>query len=182
MGRPRGTPGRIKEIRQESALLPWKKECVNLEPDKSIAAHTSPLLTRAEIATLAGMTLCVASLFLTWKRQPVEQTLLHSMPAALVLNVPSDFPVKGFDLPLHWPLTFCAVLCGVSLLILPKPHNRSRWAAFQITLAAVCLLLPLIRFALQPGVIAALLGGSLVLFGALERFGIGETQRSKEDV
>jgi len=154
---------------------------VNPEPDKSIATRTRPFLTRAELATLVGMILCVASLFLVWKREPVDQMRLRSMPAALVLNPPRDFPVGGFDLPLRGPLTFCAVFCGVSLLILPKPETRSRWAAAQITAAAVCLLLPLLRFALQTGVIVALLGGSLVLFGALERFGIGETSRRKEE-
>lgn len=154
---------------------------MNTEPDKSIAARTRPFLTRAELATLVGMALCVASLFLVWKRQPVDQALLRSIPKALVLNPPRDFPVDGFDLPLRGPLTFCAVFCGVSLLILPKPQTRSRWAAAQITAAAVCLLLPLLRFALQPGVLVALLGGSLVLFGALERFGIGETPRRKEE-
>jgi hypothetical protein len=154
---------------------------VNPEPDKSIAERTRPFLTRAEIATLVGMTLCVASLFLIWTRQPTGQTLLRSMPATLVSNVPPDSPVKGFDLPLQGPLTFCAVLCGVCLLVVPKPQNRLRWAYVQIVSAAACLLLPLIRFALQPGVIVALVGGSLVLLGALERFGIGETHRKKED-
>jgi hypothetical protein len=152
-----------------------ENENVNPEPDKSIPARTRPFLTRAELATLIGMTLCVASLFLIWKRQPIDQTLIHSMPATLVLNVPADLPVKGFDLPLHWPLTFCAVFCGVGLLILPKPQNRSRWAVVHLLSATVCLLLPLIRFALQAGVLVGLLGGSLLLFGALERFGIGET-------
>jgi cytochrome bd-type quinol oxidase subunit 2 len=148
---------------------------VNPEPDKSIAVRARPFLTRAELATLVGMALCVASLFLTWKREPVDPLLLHSMPTALVLNPLSDTAKVGFDLPLHWPLTFCSVLCGISLLFLPKPQTRSRWAAVQITAAVVCLLIPLIRFALQPGVLVALLGGSLELFGALERFGIGET-------
>lgn len=154
---------------------------MNPEPDKSIAARTRPFLTRVELATLVGMALCVASLYLVWKRQPIDQILIHSMPAALVLNVPPDFPVKGFDLPLHWPLTFCAVLCGVSLLVMPNPQHRTRWAVVHITAAVVCLLIPLIRFALQPGVLVALLGGSLALFGALERFGIWETQRRKEE-
>ena len=150
---------------------------VNPEPDTSVPTPTRPFLTRAELATLVGMSLCVASLFLIWKRQPVDQALLHSMPATLVLNVPRDLPVSGFELPLHWPLTFCALFCGVSLLILPKPRNRARWAAVHITAAAICLLLPLLRFALQAGVIVALLGGGLVLFGALERWGIGEMRR-----
>ncbi len=155
---------------------------MNLEPDKSLSVRKRPFLTRAEIATLAGMILCVASLFLTWKRQPVEQKLLQSMPSLLILKVPPDLPVKGFDLPLHWPLTFCAVLCGISLLVVPNPHSRSRWALLQITSAAVCLLVPLMRFAPQAGVFVALLGGSLVLFGALERFGIGEKTSKKEEV
>ncbi|MCW3099327.1 MAG: hypothetical protein JWL77_4945 [Chthonomonadaceae bacterium] len=155
---------------------------MNPEPDKSIPVRTRPFLTRAELATLVGMILCVASLFLIWQRQPLDQTQLYKMPATLVLNVPPDLPVRGFDLPLHWPLTFCAVLCGVSLLILPNPQNRSRWAIVQILSATVCLLLPLIRFALQAGVLVALLGGSLLFFGALERLGIGETQNRKENV
>lgn len=169
------------EIRQEFALALWKNEFVNTNPDNSLAGRPRPFLTRADIATLIGMTLCVASLFLTWKRQAVDLTTLHSIPATLIINPPSDFPVTGFGLPLHWPLTFCATLCGTSLLVVPKPQNRSRWAAVQIMAAAVCLLLPLIRFALYPGVITALLGGSLLLLGALERFGIGMTAGAKEE-
>lgn len=182
MDRAHGVARGVVEIQQDFAPAASKNEAVNPEPDKSSTERTRPLLTRAELATLVGMILCVASLFLTWKRQPVEQTLLRSMPATLVSNVPPDLPVSGFDLPLHWPLTFCAVLCGLSLLIVPKPRNRSRWAAIQITAAAVCLLLPLIRFAPQAGVITALLGGSLELFGALERFGIGEAPNRQEHV
>ncbi len=139
------------------------------------------MLSRAEIATLVGMTLCVASLFLTWKREPVSQTLLHSMPATLIINPPSDFAVIGFGLPLRWPLTFCAVLCGASLLAVPKPSNRARWAAIHITSAALCLLIPVARFALEAGVMVALVGGALALFGALERFGLGDTNRGKVD-
>ena len=139
------------------------------------------MLSRAEVATLIGMTLCVASLYLTWKREPVSQKMLHSMPATLIVNPPSDFAVQGFGLPLHWPLAFCAVFCGVSLLVAPKPHNRARWAGLQITAAGLCLLLPVVRFAVQPGVLVALIGGALTLFGALERFGIGEANHKRED-
>ena len=151
------------------------------DSDNSPAERLRPLLTRAEAATLIGMILCIASLFLTWKRDPVSQSMLRSMPATLVHNVPRDLPVSGFDLPLHWPLTVCAVFCGAGLLIAPRPSQRSRWVACQVTAAAVCLLLPLLRFALQPGVFTALLGGALTLFGALERFGIGAASTAKQE-
>jgi cytochrome bd-type quinol oxidase subunit 2 len=144
-----------------------------MDPDKSITERPRPFLTRADVATLIGMMLCVASLFLTWKREPLDPKTLQSLPTTLIVNPLPDFAVTGFGLPLHWPLTFCAVLCGASLLVAPKPQNRSRWAAVQITAAAVCLLLPLVRFALYPGVLTALAGGGLLLMGALERFGIG---------
>ena len=162
-------------------MPPWKNERVNPTTDKSIVERSRPVLSRAEVATLAGMTLCVASLFLTWKREPISQAMLHSLPATLILNPPSDIAVKGFGLPLHWPLAVCAVLCGAGLLVVPRPHTRARWTALHITAAGSCLLIPLVRFALQPGVIAALIGGCLALFGALERFGIGDAPPVKED-
>jgi hypothetical protein len=155
---------------------------VNPDSDSSIAERPRPFLTRAEAATLLGMTLCVASLFLVWRRDPVDPVMLRSLPAALIVNPPPDFPVRGFDLPLHWPLTVCAVFCGAGLLVQPRPWRRSRWAVSQITAAAICLFLPILRFALQPGILVALLGGGLVVFGALERFGIGQTHSTQADV
>ena len=143
------------------------------DSENSIAERPGPVLARADIATLVGMVLCIASLFLIWKREPVSQTMLAALPATLVVRVPPTLPVSGFELPIHWPLTFCAALCGAGLLVAPRSSNRSRWAALLVTSAAVCLLLPLLRFAVQPGVFTALLGGALTLYGALERWGIG---------
>ena len=174
-------PETLSPPRQEIGPPPWKNASVRPDSENSIPGGPRPILTRADAATLVGMVLCVASLFLVWKRQPVDTSLLRTYPPTLIRNVPPDFPVTGFGLPLHWPLTLCAVLCGAGLLITPKPAHRSRWAAIQITSAAVCLLLPVLRFAAQPGVITALLGGGLTLFGALERFGIGEPPRAPED-
>lgn len=155
---------------------------MNPDSEKYIQERPRPFLTRPELATLVGMTLCVASLFLTWKREPVHPELLQSMPVALVRNVPPPLPVTGFTLPLHWPFTLCAVFCGAGLLVQPKPRYQSHWVACQVLSAAICLLLPILRFAVQPGVMVALAGGGLMLFGVLERFGIGITHKYKEEV
>ncbi len=148
--------------------------------DNLIEGTQRRFLTRAEIATLTGMLLCVVSLFLVWKYEPFSQETLHSMPGTLLVNAPAPIPITGFGLPLRWPLTLCAVLAGASLLFAPTPQNRVRMVAGQIVAAAVCVLIPLARFGLRPGVLAALLGGALLLYGALERYGVGRGQSRKE--
>lgn len=154
---------------------------MNPNTDTPGAERQRSFLTRTEIAILLGMVLCVASLFLTWRRVPLDPSQIRAMPTALVLNLPKDRPLSGFEMPLHWPLTFCAVFCAVGLLVQPKSASQARWAAAQVISAAICLLLPIVRFALQPGVLVALLGGGLILFGVLERFGNRETPQSAKE-
>lgn len=151
---------------------------MNPNADNSITERPRSFLTRSEIAILIGMVTCIGSLFLTWRRLPISPSLIRSMPTALVVNVPTDQPVNGFEMPLHTPLALCAVFCGLGLLIQPKVQNRAQWTAAQVISAAICLLLPIVRFALQPGVMVALLGGGLILFGTLKRFGNLDTPQA----
>ena len=60
------------------------------------------LLTRAEAVTLAGMVLCIFSLFLVWNKVPVGP--LAPLPGALYVNAKTEIVSTGAAMPMvRWP-------------------------------------------------------------------------------
>ena len=125
--------------------------------------------TRAEAAVLLGMTMSIVSLFLPWDRITVPQQIalfptLYNGPSVL----------SGFQNAVHWPLSVCGILCGLTLVWSPIAKARLPLLFTQTLCGLVCLLIPLRQFVqsgYQPlsGVLVALVGGALLLFGALDR-------------
>jgi hypothetical protein len=134
-------------------------------------------LTRAEVATLLGMLLVVASLFLTWARAaPPDQALLAA--TALYRQPHVILERNGFYAQLWQVLSLCAVVSSAPLLWEQTPQTRLPLAAVQGAGALACLVIALTHFALLPGALVALCGGALLTFGAIERYGVTSVARA----
>lgn len=122
----------------------------------------SRLLTRAEAASLAGMVLSIASLFLIW---PVS---LGGAVAALAL---ATNPTRmGALIPeVRWPVTGGAILAGLLLALSPSPGSRVPLAFVQALCGIVCFIVAMLHFGMLPGPLVELLGGALLTFGAVDR-------------
>jgi len=134
-------------------------------------------MTRAEIVTLLGMLLVVASLFLTWKRvTPQDQALLGTM--ALYRSPQVIMDRNGFQVQVWQVLTLCAAVSCSTLLWANTPETRLSLGAVQGASALACLVIALTHFTLLSGVLVALCGGALLTFGAIDRFGVSHAARS----
>ena len=132
--------------------------------EKSRARRIVP---RAEALTLGGMILVVCSLFLLWEKHLADVPPIFQASALRVesLTVPYD----GFKARVAVPLTVCAVLCAATLLWEVNENNRMALNAVGLAGGLACVVIALARFALLPGVLTALAGGALLLWGAIER-------------
>ena len=127
------------------------------------------LLTRAEAAILFGMMLVIYSLFQVWARvTPPDQALLAA--AALYRSPRAALYLDGFQTHVWLPLTLCSALCSAGLLWKVSSSNRLALAAVQCACALACLVIALTHIAPLPGVLAALCGGALLAFGAIDRY------------
>lgn len=124
----------------------------------------------AEIVTLFGMALVVASQFGPWERGGNASDAVV-LPAFYRQRGPLGATQNGFAAGVWLPLTLCATLAGVTLLINCTAKNRAALRFIQGACGLTCLVIPLARFALLPGVILALLGGALIAGSALSRCG-----------
>src|SRR5581483_4023776 len=125
----------------------------NLPPNMPPSAGSKPptatafrrFLTRGEAATLIGMLMVIFSLYLIWEYHAVEAGPLPAVSGLFAELKP--IPRTGQALPksIRWTLIGSGLVC----VIIPLS-----WLA---------------RFGLQPGIAVALLGGILLVFGALER-------------
>jgi hypothetical protein len=128
------------------------------------------LPTRADAATLLGMVLAIGSLYLPWKPIP-----LPAEYAAFPTLYKGPSVVSGFQTYAHWPLTICAAGCGLSLLWRPTANTRLPLLFIQGLFGLICLLIPLSQwvqsnFAPLSGVLTAVGGGAILLFGAVDRY------------
>ncbi len=122
-------------------------------------------LTRAEAVTLIGMALTVFSLFLVWRVSGLPGGV--ASPEAIARF---ELRENGFNLGLHWILLFGGVLSSVGLLFQPNPKNRLPLACVQGAGGLICFLTALRYFAPLPGVLLGILGGAMLVFGAVDRF------------
>lgn len=133
-------------------------------------------LTAAEAITLLGMVVSVFSLFFTWKRYVPEIAPLP-LPGALFRSPNAAHLVvlrTGFTAGVQWPITVCAVLAGATLMVSPTDAaSKAAFAVFQGACGAAILVTGLAHFAPLPGVALAILGGLLLLAGAVQRSGPG---------
>ena len=123
-------------------------------------------LTRAEALTLAGMLLCIISLFLAW---PAPLTLPPGVPATLYKNVHlsrSGSAIVG----VKWPLMIGAILSGLLLAFPVNKSTRMALATVQGLCGLACFVTALTHFAMLPGPLLAIIGGGMLTFGALERY------------
>src|SRR5262249_51709238 len=151
---PKGVFGILGECKSsedgEAALVTAPGD--NLSP----APRSRRLPTRSEAMTLLGMTAAIGSLFLPWDRLPPET-------AAFPAYYKGSPFLSGFQTTAHWPLTICAVVCGLALLWAPTANARLPLMFLQGLGGLLCLLIPLRQFvqsgfAPLPGVLVALIG------------------------
>lgn len=127
------------------------------------------LLTRAEAETLLGMLLTVFSLFLAWRREDLSM-LLRGVPLSGAVYT-NGLTHSGFAYAaIWWPLTIGATICGAALLWTPRRTTRLQIATVQGACGLACLMIALTHFALLPGVLTAIVGSVLLLFGAIDRY------------
>ena len=130
-------------------------------------------LSRGEALTLVGMLLAVSSLFLVWK-QTNAADLNIPIPAVIQLVTTQ----RGIDLSVRLPLLLCATGACATLLTLQTAQNRLTLLVFQLTFSIAVCVMALSYLAPRPGVIAALLGGGLLIFGAIDRYHAGNNSFS----
>ena len=120
-------------------------------------------LNRAEAATLLGMILTVLSLFLVWK----NESLSIPLPAIIVGKTTRT----GLGLTeVFWPLLLGSSLSSSLLLWTPDEKTRLPLLVAQLAFGLTCFVVTLAHFAPLPGVLTALVGSALLLFGAVERY------------
>ena len=108
------------------------------------------------------MLLSIASLFLNWPRS-LNGALIAP---AMVVNLQS----AGAAIPeVRWPVTFGAIVAGLVLAFRHAPSSRVPLAFVQVLCGLVCFMIALLHFAIMPGPLLELLGGALILFGAVDR-------------
>ncbi len=125
-------------------------------------------LSRGEALTLIGMLLAVISLFLVWK-QTNAGDLNIPIPAMIQLVTTQ----RGIDLSVRFPLLLCATGACATLLTLQTAQNRLTLLVLQLTFSIAVCVMALSYLAPRPGVITALLGGGLLIFGAIDRWNAG---------
>ena len=124
------------------------------------------LLSRAETLILIGMALCIASLFLPWI-SPLN--IPAGVAPALYKNV--VVTRSGSAMPgIRWPLTISSILSGLLLAFNVSPATKMSLAIVQGLCGIVCFVTALLHFGLQSGPLFAFVGGSLLTFGAFDRF------------
>ncbi len=124
------------------------------------------LLSRAETLILIGMALCIASLFLPWI-SPLN--IPAGVAPALYKNV--VVTRSGSAMPgIRWPLTISSILSGLLLAFNVSPSTKMSLAIVQGLCGIVCFVTALLHFGLQSGPLFAFVGGSLLTFGAFDRF------------
>jgi hypothetical protein len=125
-------------------------------------------LNRAEAATLLGMVLTVASLFLVWKSVNPGELLQQPLPAEFLSH---NITNTGLSLPsIFWPLLLSATLSSATLLWTPTTQTRLPIFVVQLAFGLTCFIISLAHFALLPGIVVALAGSALLLFGAVDRY------------
>ena len=93
------------------------------------------------------------------------------MGAAMAVN-----PVRVGAAPeLRWPLMCAAAIGGLILAFAHAPESRVPMAFVQALCGLVCMIIALLHFGMAPGPVAALLGGALMAFGAVDRLGLSVT-------
>lgn len=120
-------------------------------------------LSRAEAAILLGMILVVLSLFLVWKRESV------SVPLPAVFAGTAVRTGLGLSM-VFWPLLLCSAVSSALLLWAPDDRTRSGFFVVQLACGLTCMVVTLVHMALLPGVLVALVGSGLLLFGAVDRY------------
>ena len=124
------------------------------------------LLTRAEALTLAGMLICIITLFLAW---PAPLNLPAGVSAALFKDIHQSR--SGSAMPaVRWPLMVGAILSGLLLAFNPTKSAKLALAIVQGLCGLACFVTALTHFALLPGPLLAIVGGGMLTFGAMERY------------
>lgn len=130
-------------------------------------------LSRGEAVTLIGMLLAVSSLFLVWKQ---TNTADLNIPIPSVVQFVTT--QRGIDLSVRFPLLLCATGACATLLTFQTAKNRLTLFVLQLTFSIAVCVMALSYFAPRPGVITALVGGGLLIFGAIDRFNAGNNSAS----
>ncbi len=127
-------------------------------------------LTRGEALTLVGMLFAVSSLFLVWKQ--VDSGSLN-IPVPAVFSDKIFVTQRGIDMIVRWPLLLCATGACATLLTPSTAQNRLTLLIMQLTFSIAVCVMALTHFALRPGIVVALIGGVLLIWGAIDRYNAG---------
>jgi drug/metabolite transporter (DMT)-like permease len=129
------------------------------------------LFARGEWLTLIGMVLIVFGAALVWKREMPTVAKGFEAVGAIFIN-PEGYRQSGYDLrmgwlPVGWTAVFCAVVCGALLLLEPRGREKRAFFLSQVILGIAVIVLAVLNIGPFPGSIMALIGGLLLLAGAI---------------
>ena len=118
--------------------------------------------------TLGGAIISAVSAQLTWAKESAS-TITTGMPALYVSD--EGLPRRGFDLnigsiSLGWLLVACG-MAAAALLLWDRPdESNSRTKALQTSLGIAIVIAAILHISPNLGVIAAGIGGGLIIAGA----------------
>ncbi len=150
--------------------MPFVRMGVPMPASSEDGSNLRRFLSRGEVMTLVGMLLAVSSLFLVWKQ--VDSGSI-GIPMPTVFSEKVFVTQRGIDMIVRWPLLLCATGACATLLTQTTAQNRMTLFIMQLTFSIAVCVMALTHFALRPGIVVALLGGGLLIIGAIDRYNAG---------
>lgn len=128
------------------------------------------LFSRGEWLTLIGMTLAVISAALVWGHdlpQPIE--------VGAVVVTRHHYERAGYDLTIGWlkvgwAVVICSVITASLLLFEPAAREKPRFLAVAVAMPAAILILAFLHLGPNPGVMLAIVGALVMLWGGFVRY------------
>src|SRR5579871_3912575 len=132
-------------------------------------------LSGGEWITLLGMVLAVMSAALTWSYDPPQTS---SMVGAVYIaqHTGNAYYRTGYDLRMAglrvgWVVVGCATAGGALLLLHPYRRVRPLFLTLQVALGLAVVAIAILHRGPHAGILAATIGGLLLVWGAVLRYG-----------
>ncbi len=128
-------------------------------------------MSNSEWSTLLGLGLTVLGCSLKWSTAPPDS--LSSIGAYYLSK--KDHTRNAFDLSVGrvsvgWLIVIAAIISAAMLMLDAYGPHRIAQRNAHITGGVVIVALSILYFALQFGVLFAILGGALIVYGGLDRY------------
>ena len=134
--------------------------------------NSRKLFSLGEWLTLIGMVLVVISAALEWGHDPPKP--MDTVGQVYVSR--HHYERAGYDLSIGWlrvgwAVVICAVIAASLLLFDPAAREKTGFLIVSIAASAGILILAVLHLGPYPGVMVAIIGAGLILWGGFARYG-----------